>query len=93
MSGLFNRLHLHRQQNLLSYRLLVYIVMCSTLLAVLSTAVQLFWDYKNDVQDIEKGIDSIEAGYLDSLASSLWKLDKDQIAIQLDGIMKLPSVN
>ncbi|MEH6824542.1 MAG: ATP-binding protein [Motiliproteus sp.] len=82
----------YRQDNLLSYRLLVYIVLCSSLLAVLSTAVQLFWDYKKDLSTIQQGIDSIEAGYLDSLSSSLWKLDKDQIVIQLDGIMKLPDI-
>ena len=82
----------HRQDNLLSYRLLVYILLCSTLLAILSTAIQLFWDYKKDLDDIKQGIASIEAGYLDSLASSLWKLDKDQIEIQLDGIMKLQDI-
>lgn len=82
----------HRQENLLSYRLLVYILLCSTLLAVLSTAIQLFWDYKKDLDDIQQGIESIEVGYLDSLASSLWKLDKEQISIQLDGIMKLPDI-
>ncbi len=82
----------HRQDNLLSYRLLVYILLCSTLLAILSTTIQLFWDYKKDVDNIQQGIDSIEVGYLDSLASSLWKLDKEQISIQLDGIMKLPDI-
>lgn len=82
----------HRKNNLLSYRLLVYILLCSTVLAVLSTGVQLFWDYKKDLSDIQQGIDSIEVGYLDSLSSSLWKLDKDQIEIQLEGIMKLPDI-
>ena len=82
----------YRQDNLLSYRLLIYILLCSTFLAVLSTAIQLFWDYKKDLSDIQQGIDSIEAGYLESLSSSLWKLDKDQIEIQLDGIMKLPDI-
>ena len=92
MTRFFANWRQHKNQNLLSYRLLIYILMCSTLLAILSTAVQLFWDYKNDVNNIEKGIQSIEAGYLDSLASSLWKLDQDQIGIQLDGIMKLPDI-
>lgn len=82
----------YRQDNLLSYRLLVYILLCSTFLAVLSTAIQLFWDYRKDLSDIQQGIDSIEASYLDSLSSSLWKLDKDQIEIQLNGIMKLPDI-
>ena len=92
MPSLLTQLSQHRQNNRLSYRLLVYILMCSTVLAFLSTAFQLFWDYRKDVDGIEQGIESIEAGYLDSLASSLWKLDKDQIAIQLDGIMKLPDI-
>jgi signal transduction histidine kinase len=89
---LINEYLQRRQDNLLSYRLLVYILLCSTLLAILSTAIQLLWDYKKDVDSIVKGIDSIEASYLDSLSSSLWKLDKDQIAIQLDGIMKLQDI-
>ncbi|WP_207063662.1 ATP-binding protein [Motiliproteus sp. SC1-56] len=92
MQRLFTRFRQHTRQNRLSYRLLLYIVLCSTLLAVVSTGAQLFWDYRKDVRSIEKGIDSIEAGYLDSLASSLWKLDKDQITIQLDGIVKLPDI-
>ncbi len=92
MHNLLTSWRTHKNQNQLSYRLLLYILMCSTMLAILSTAAQLFWDYKNDISNIEKGIQSIEAGYLDSLASSLWKLDQDQIGIQLDGIMKLPDI-
>lgn len=82
----------HQQRNLLSYRLLIYILICSTLLTILSSGVQLYWDYRSDVDDIEEEISSIEAGYLDSLASSLWKLDQEQIDIQLDGIMKIPDI-
>lgn len=82
----------HRQKNLLSYRLLIYILICSTLLTILSSGIQLYWDYRSDVRDIEKEIYSIEAGYLDSLSSSLWKLDQEQIDIQLDGIMKIPDI-
>lgn len=82
----------HQQRNLLSYRLLVHILLCSTLLTILSSGIQLYWDYRNDVSDINKEIHSIEIGYLDSLASSLWKLDQEQIDIQLDGIMKVPDI-
>ncbi len=92
MQKLLENWRSHYKLNLLSYRLLVYILMCSTLLAILSTGVQLFWDYRNDVNKIEQRMKSIEAGYLDSLAASLWRLDQDQIGIQLDGIMKLPDI-
>ncbi len=92
MTALTQLLNQYRSNNQLSYRLLIYIVTCSSLLAILSTGAQLLWDYRADIKTIEKGIKSIEVSYLDSLASSLWKLDKDQISIQLDGIMKLPDI-
>ncbi|MEH6580202.1 MAG: ATP-binding protein [Amphritea sp.] len=92
MLSLQKKFYSHRKKNRLSYRLLIYILLCSTLLAFLGAGVLLFWDFKNDVKNIEKGIGTIRAAYLDSLASSLWKLDKEQINIQLDGIMTLPDI-
>lgn len=92
MHKLLNNWKQHQQRNLLSYRLLIYILICSTLLTIFSSGLQLYWDYRSDVDDIESEINSIEAGYLDSLSSSLWKLDQEQIDIQLDGIMKVPDV-
>ncbi len=82
----------HQRRNLLSYRLLVYILVCSTLLTILSSGIQLYWDYRSDVKDIQNEINSIEVAYLDSLSSSLWKLDQEQIDIQMDGIMKVTDI-
>ena len=76
----------------LSFRLLSYILACSTLLALLITAVQLFWDYRQDRGMVESSLNQIEASFLQPIASSLWNLDEEQIQVQLEGIMNLPSM-
>ena len=76
----------------LSFRLLSYILACSTLFAVLITLVQLFWDYRQDRNMVESSLNQIEASFLQPIASSLWNLDEEQIQVQLEGIMNLPSM-
>ncbi len=73
----------------LSNRLLAYILLCSSALAIIITLVQLTWDYKQDVGKIEASIDQIESSFLQPMAASLWNLDEEQIQIQIEGIMKL----
>lgn len=58
MSGIFSRAI---GLNGLSYRLLSYILICSTVLALVITVLQLAWDYNKDVTVIEASIDQIEA--------------------------------
>lgn len=78
--------------NSLSIRLLSYILACSTLLAALITVLQLFWDYRQDVGQVEDSLSQIESSFLQPIASSLWNLDEEQIKVQLEGIMNLPSM-
>lgn len=76
----------------LGRRVLAYILVCSTLLAILSTGLQLLLDYRHGVSGIELRLDEIESGYADSLGASLWTMDEQQTAKQLEGIAKLPGV-
>lgn len=73
----------------LSTRLLSYILLCSTMLAIVITLIQLFYDYHQDVKKIEASIEQIESSFLQPMASSLWNLDEEQITIQVAGIMNL----
>lgn len=73
----------------LSIRLLTYILLCSSSLAIIITLVQLNWDFKQDVNKIESSIHQIESSFLQPIAASLWNLDEEQIKIQLEGIMQL----
>lgn len=73
----------------LSTRLLSYILLCSTALAIVITLIQLLFDFKQDVGKIEASINQIEASFLQPMAASLWNLDEEQIQIQIQGIMNL----
>ena len=89
MSGLISTA---LRRNSLSFRLLSYILLCSTILALLITLVQLMWDYRKDVAVIESSINQIEASFLQPIAASLWNLDEEQVKVQLEGIMNLPNM-
>ena len=73
-------------------RLLLWILLASSLVTLVLTSLQLYLDYRRDVDGIEARLAEIERGYLPSLASSLWKLDREQLQLQLDGIARLPDI-
>jgi|GEM_PF-2575468 len=78
-----------RPERRLARRLLTAIVLASTCLALLATAIQLYLDYARDMTEIDTEFSQIESAYLDSLASSLWSFDKTQTRLQLNGILKM----
>ncbi len=73
----------------LSRRLLSYILLCSATFAMLVTAIQLYVDYSKDVSEIDQRIWQIQSSYSESIASSLWLVDREQVYLQLDGIIEL----
>lgn len=81
-----------RHAHPLGYRILGYIVLFSSALALLTTAVQLFSDYRLDVHAINDRMEQIERSYLQTIANSLWTFDEPQIKIQIEGIAALPDI-
>ena len=73
-------------------RLLTAIVLFSTLVTLLATVSQLYFDYNTEMDAINERFDQIETVYLPSLGGSLWSLDTDQIQLQIDGIKRLPDM-
>ncbi|EGU61130.1 sensor histidine kinase [Vibrio nigripulchritudo ATCC 27043] len=76
----------------LAVRLLIYIVLCSSILAVVITAVQLYWDYKKEVYALQSSIVSLEQSLASSISNSLWNLDEEQMQIQARGILTAANV-
>jgi len=73
-------------------RLLVFIMLFSAVITLLSTVAELYFDYQHDVSGIEMRLNEIEKANLNGLTSSLWNLDYRQLRLQLDGIHSLPDV-
>ena len=79
-------------RNGIALRLLVLILLFSSAVTLVLTAVQLYFDYRFDVSAIEQRMGEIEKGYISSLAEGLWQLDRKQLELQLSGIASLPEV-
>ncbi|TXT41383.1 MAG: hypothetical protein FD135_343 [Comamonadaceae bacterium] len=76
----------------IGFRLLVSIVVFSLTITLISTAVQLYLDYRSDLSAVQTQFNAIEKSYGDSLSMSLWTLDKKQLKAQIEGIKRLPDI-
>lgn len=76
----------------IAQRLLLYILVFSSFVTLVSTSFQLFSDYQRDVDLINTRLEQIESGYLASISASLWNLDNKQLELLMDGILHLPDI-
>ena len=76
----------------LASHLILYILIFSSFITLLGTALQLHLDYSRDVNRLENRLGQIEAGYLESIVNSVWVTDDELLRIQLEGILRLPDI-
>ncbi|MCD4485438.1 GGDEF domain-containing protein [Chromobacterium vaccinii] len=76
----------------LARRMLVWILCISTTAALIATSVQLFFDYRHDVSELEQGMRYIEQSQLPGLADAAWNFNVAGMQVQLDGIGHSPWV-
>jgi len=79
-------------QSPLSRRLILYIVLCSSLITLLLTANQLYRDYQADVGIINNSFKQIKNVHLKSIEAMLWATDLDKLQTLLNGISNLPDI-
>src|SRR6266852_1184881 len=82
----------HRWRRGIGPRLLVRVLLFSSAITLILTLFQLYFDYRYDVRAIESRLSEIEGSYLQSLGGSLWNLDRRQIELQIEGILRLPAI-
>lgn len=73
-------------------RLLLFIFLFSLCFTVLASSVQLYFEYRREMRDIDSRMALIRAGYLASLERSLWDLDEAQLNVQLRGLVDFSDV-
>jgi PAS domain S-box-containing protein len=79
-------------KSVIGRKLLVYILLFSSIITFIGTGLQLYMDYDHDVKSLHKTLDQLESSYLDSIANSLWVTDDDLLKIQLEGILKMQDI-
>ncbi|MGE8190723.1 ATP-binding protein [Pseudomonas sp. NPDC086278] len=73
-------------------RLLLFILLFSLCFTVLASSVQLYFEYRREMRDIDARMALIRAGYVASLERSLWDLNQEQLNVQLRGLVDFSDV-
>ncbi|WP_336368188.1 bifunctional diguanylate cyclase/phosphodiesterase [Marinobacter sp. C2H3] len=81
-----------RANSPLSFRLLAWILLFSSLFTLIASGIQIYSDYTKDLDQIDRRMDVIESGYSSSLSRSLWALDQKLLQTQIEGILSLPDI-
>lgn len=76
----------------ISRRLIVNILLFSSLITLMATLMQLYFDYSRDVGLINDRMSQIKNSYLKSITSDLWAMDREQLQVQIEGIRSLPDM-
>ena len=85
--AIFNKKH-----SPLAYKILLTILISSSIVTAFIIAIQLRFEYKSDIKMIEKRLNLIENSYSQSLALSVWNFNETQYEIQLDGILNIEDI-
>jgi diguanylate cyclase (GGDEF)-like protein len=83
---------MNHKQHRLSYRLLFYILLCSSIFTLIGVTFQLYLDYKKDLVYIDNEFHQIQQSYSASIASTIWNMDDEQLINQLEGIATFPNI-
>lgn len=76
----------------LAQKFLVRILFFSSVVTLVLTSFQLIKEYTDDYSGIEHRIHEIEETNLETLSRSVWVLNKDQINLQLKGLVRIPDI-
>lgn len=77
--------------NRIGKRLIVMIILFSSLITLVSTAVQLLVDYRQQRRDMDSVLDTAMI-YVPIISDSVWALDKVQIELVLGALVQMPNI-
>ena len=81
-----------KHQHSLGKRLLILVVLFSSAITLITSAIQLYTNYQQDLNHIKNTLQSVHDVHLESLISKVWTADISEIQKQLEGIHRLPNI-
>lgn len=76
----------------ISNKLILSIILFSSLITLFITLAQLYFEYKEDINFLNKNIQNVETGYREGITNALWLDDKQQLIAILNGVNALPDI-
>jgi signal transduction histidine kinase/CheY-like chemotaxis protein len=74
----------------LALRLAAYVIIFSSVLALVITVTELLAAHRRDVRQIDESMQQAALAYVDSAVENLWVMDRERLQTQLHGITRLP---
>jgi PAS domain S-box-containing protein len=72
----------------IAHKLALWVIIFSMVITLMTSAIQMYLEYRRDMQGIRGYFDSISFMQLNSLSESVWIMDDKQIVAHLNGITK-----
>ncbi len=79
-------------QTTIARQFILYIILFSSFVTVIITALQLYHDYNNDLNTINIKLKQIETVHLGSLTAALWTSNKVNLKTNLEGILNIRDI-
>ena len=76
----------------LGRRLVLATVIFGTLIALMTTTIQLYVDYRRELGQIDSTFSQLTHTHLPTVARALWATNQPELQIALDGLVRLPDV-
>ena len=76
----------------ISTRLIVYIILFSSVITAIVTVLQLYYQYVEDKILLDSNIKNINTGYREGITNAVWLDDKVQLDSILEGVVALPDI-
>lgn len=81
-----------KYRNSLSGKLILSVLLVSSVVSLFTTAIQVGFDYKQEVKVVEQNLLLVKKSHLDGIAGSLWNFDLEHLRTQLLGVTSLPGI-
>lgn len=88
----WNHKVIQKYQHSLSGKLILSVLVVSSFVTLFTTAIQIGFDYKQEVGEIEQNLTLVKKSHLEAISGSLWNYDIDHLKTQLVGVLSLPGV-
>ncbi len=82
-------MNINIKDRIIARKLIVYILLCSTLITLIFTSYQLYQDYHLGREHILDTMQDIEDTSLQAITRNAWTSNEEQLSTQLQGIIKL----
>jgi len=77
---------------IIARRLIISVILFSTLITLISSSIQLYNDYKNDIEEINSHLQEISHVHLSSISRAVWVADYRSVENIIEGLQQLPSI-